>query len=113
MIYNAPTSNSHKISITGQGTVSMTPQTTGIYRGLSVFQDRTADVDVQISGNGNFNMTGGVYAANASVSVTGNGAVSVGSQYISRTLKLNGNGGLNITWKADQVPRQRLLAIVE
>jgi hypothetical protein len=113
LIYNAPQSNSDQISITGQGSVTLSPPTSGAYTGLVAFQDRTADVDVKVVGNGNYNITGGFYAANASVKIEGNGDVSVGSQYISRLLDIGGNGGLSITWHANQVPRTRIIGLVE
>jgi hypothetical protein len=113
MIYNAAQSNSDNFTITGQGTVNLTPPTSGPYAGLLVFQDRTASAPVQISGNGYYNITGGVYAADALVQISGNGDTSIGSQYISRTLDIGGNGGLNITWNPKQVPSTRIVSLVE
>jgi hypothetical protein len=113
MIYNAPTSNSHDVSISGQGAVSLSPPTSGIYKGMSIFQDRNADVPVSITGNGQFNVRGTVYAANAHVMVEGNGDLAIASQYISRTLDVGGNGNFNVVWDAEQAPRRRVLQLCE
>jgi hypothetical protein len=116
MLYNDPgTSQSQGITITGQGVVTMSPYVNGTspYNGMLLFQNRTADVTVQITGNGNYNVTGTVYAASALVKISGNGDASIGSQYISRTLDIGGNGNLTINYNAAPHPRQRILQLVE
>jgi len=65
MIYNDPLVSTDSIKITGSGSISITPPTTGIYAGISIFQDRTSTVGLTISGNGNMNITGTLYAAAA------------------------------------------------
>jgi hypothetical protein len=113
MIYNAPSGSSDNISITGKGNVSLTPPTSGPYTGLLLFQDRTSNADMKVTGNGSFDITGTFYAAGANVKIEGNGDVSVGSQYISNQLDIGGNGSLNITYNAKQVARTRSIGLVE
>jgi hypothetical protein len=113
MIYNAPTGNSQKVSISGQGTVKLTAPTSGTYQGIAIFQDRNANVDVNITGNGAFDIRGTLYAANAFMKVAGNGDVSLGSQHISRMLDVGGNGGFTITWDPTLAPRVRIITLVE
>ncbi len=113
MLYNDPTSISHGIDIAGQGAVTLSPPTSGLYKGIVIFQNRRADVTVKVTGNGLFNVTGTLYAANALMMIEGNGDVSVGSQYISRMLDVGGNGDLNITYDPLLAPRGRQLEIVE
>jgi len=115
MIFNAPKSNSDSVSITGSdgGTVYMTPPTTGIYQGLTVFQERNATPTLSISGGGNFYVTGTFYAANALMNVSGGGSGHVGSQFISRYLDINGNGALNIDYDPNQAIPRRVLGLVE
>jgi hypothetical protein len=113
MIYNAATDNGDQISITGQGVVKLTPPTSGPYKGLTIFQDRNANVTVKVAGNGLFDIEGGFYAANAPVLVEGNGDKSIGSQYICRTLDVGGNGAFTVTWNPDQTSRTRILQLVE
>ena len=114
MIYNAPSSsNSQVISITGQGIVTMSPPSTGLYKGILVFQDRTSDAAISVTGNGGFTIGGTFYAANAQVNISGNGDAYIGSQYISRYLSIGGNGSLTIDYTAAPHPSRRVLQLVE
>jgi hypothetical protein len=116
MIYNAGTGSSDKISIEGNplGTVTLTPLTDGVYKGMTIFQTRTGQQELQISGNGTFSIRGTIYAANAELQVTGNGAVSnIGSQYVTRELAISGNGNVQISWNGDEVGRTRIITLVE
>src|SRR5436309_14268589 len=96
MIYNAPasSSNSQGINISGNssGTINLTALTSGPYAGILFWQDRSSPVAMSISGNGNFNMSGTFYTPDANLQISGNGNATIGSQYISRTLSLSGNG---------------------
>jgi hypothetical protein len=113
MIFNAPQSSSDNIDIGGSGTVIMTPPTTGLYQGMLLFQDRTATNTIKVTGNGNFNVTGTFYAANALVKVAGNGDASIGSQYISRFLEIHGNGAFNVNYDPNQAVPRRVWGLVE
>jgi hypothetical protein len=114
LLYNAPTQSSDTIKIAGQGNVNITPMTSGIYQGISIFQERSSTPTVSVTGNGNMTITGTFYAAAAALKVTGNGSVNViGSQYISYDLKLAGNGGINISWSGNPTARTRLVGLVE
>src|SRR5262249_39694361 len=96
---------SDAINIAGQGSVTLTPQSDGLYQGIVLFQDRTSSVPLGLSGNGAMTVTGTIYAARAAVTVTGNGGVdgqgipldTVGSDYIVADLVVSGNGSLRIS----------------
>jgi len=116
MIYNAPgNGNSNGISVSGQGSMVLSGPTTGVYQGVTFFQDRTSSVTGSVSGTGGqTSITGTFYFAGAQLNVNGNGGVAnLGSQYISRDLSLGGNGGINIDWHPDKVARRRSIFIVE
>jgi hypothetical protein len=114
MIFNAPQSNSDVISINGTGSVSLTPPTTGIYTGISLFQERSSTNTVSVSGNGGQTMSGTFYVAGGTLNVAGNGANNViGAQYISDLLTVNGNGNFVVNWQPDQIARVRILKLVE
>jgi hypothetical protein len=116
MIYNAPSNgNADGVSVTGQGSVTLSGPTSGIYQGLTFFQDRDSTVTANISGtSGQTSITGTFYFASALLNVTGNGGVvNLGSQYISDTVALGGNGGININWSPDKVARGRHIHLVE
>jgi Flp pilus assembly protein TadG len=104
------------LSLAGNGSVTLSPPTSGIYQGLVFFQDRTNTSDVTVAGNGSFNVTGTFYAAKATAKVTGNGDVSIGSQFISDQLQNKGAGNagqVNIVYNSSQVARTRILNLVE
>jgi hypothetical protein len=108
MIYNAPLANGDSITLHGQGSLTISPMTTGVYAGISIFQDRTSTASLSITGNGNLNVSGTVYAASASVKITGKGSADViGSQYISYDLTLTGNGNVTISWNGSTAPTRQ------
>jgi hypothetical protein len=116
MIYNAPKQSNDSISITGStsSTVSITPPTSGLYAGMSLFQDRTANVSMSVSGNGLMNMTGTFYAARALLKITGNSPGNViGSQYVSWQLNTGGTAGLTIDWSPSNTTKIRTIGLVE
>ena len=98
-LYNAPSTNSDVISLSGNGSLNLSPPTTGTYQGIAIFQDRTSSAPITLSGNGSANLTGTVYAAHAQLNVSGNGSSNVlGSQYITYDMTLSGNGSVSINW---------------
>jgi Flp pilus assembly protein TadG len=116
MIYNAPgNGNSAGISVNGQGSVQLSGMTSGIFQGMTFFQDRTSNVTGNISGtSGTTSITGTFYFAGALLNITGNGGVvNLGSQYISNDLNLGGNGNININWTPNTVARKRSIYLVE
>jgi hypothetical protein len=116
MIYNAGTGTNDGINIAGNsnGTINMSPLTNGPYTGITIFQARDATEDMQVTGNGTFNITGTLYASAALLKIAGNGALSnIGSQYVSQDLAITGNGNVNITWAGNQVARTRIITLVE
>jgi hypothetical protein len=115
MIVNQPVKSSDTISITGNGQVTISPMTTGLYQGISFWQSRSSGNTVTIAGNGSLtSMTGTFYAPRALMSVTGSGSNSViGSQYISYTLTVNGGGSFSVQWDPNQVAPSRFVGLVE
>jgi hypothetical protein len=113
MIVNAPQSNADVISITGTGTVNLTPMTTGLYQGISLWQTRTSTNTLTVSGGGGGSITGTFYAQHGTLKVSGGGGQSVGSQYISWDVTLGGNGNFSINWSPPNVAPDKLLQLVE
>lgn len=116
MIYNDPgNGQADGISVSGQGSLVLSGPTSGVYHGITFFQDRTADVNGNISGTGGTtDISGTFYFAGSNLSISGNGGVvNIGSQYISRLLELGGNGGISIDWAPDKVARARNIYLVE
>jgi Flp pilus assembly protein TadG len=114
MIYNSPKQTSDQIKLTGSGSLTLTPPTSGPYKNLTLFQDRTSTAVLTITGNGGMNISGGTYAAKAEMDVTGNGAsTNIGSQIVVNNMKVTGNGPINVTYDPNGVPAKRDLRIVE
>jgi Flp pilus assembly protein TadG len=114
MIVNNPGSNADRISINGSGAITLSPPTTGMYRGISLWQQRSSSNEIDITGNGTSQLSGTFYAAHGKLNVTGNGGQDVlGSQYISYDMKVNGNGKFEVDWDPDLVARVRIIRLVE
>jgi hypothetical protein len=114
MIVNLPNSNSDVININGTGAIDISPMTTGLYRGISLWQERSSTNTISIAGNGNTQIRGTFYAQHGMLNITGNGTTDViGSQYISYDMNVNGSGTFNINWDVNQVARVRNLRLVE
>ncbi len=116
LIYNAPADPSHAITIKGRGTAILSPPTIGLYKGLTIFQDRASDNVVTLDhgtqvGTNYFDITGAVYAVKALVKVTRKpGDRSTGSQFISNLLEISGSGDMAVP---GNYVRQRLVGGVE
>jgi hypothetical protein len=113
-IVNAPRSNSDVININGSGIINISPPTTGIYKGISLWQARSSTNTIYVTGNGGSSMLGTFYTAHGTLNVTGNGSnYVIGSQYISYDLTVNGNGGFLVSWNANQAGQTRIINLVE
>jgi Flp pilus assembly protein TadG len=116
MIYNAGTGQNDKISIAGNSGSStiLTGLTSGTYAGMVIFQARNAPEDLSITGNGNFTMTGTIYAPDATVKAAGNGSNNtVASQVIANAMTIAGNGTVTVTDVNGSNPKTRQLQLVE
>ena len=113
MIFNAPQRSSDVVDISGTGSIAMSPPQSGVYKGLTLFQDRESMNTMSVSGGGAMDITGTFYTANGTLKVSGGGDSHVGSQYISRYLAIVGNGGLQIDYDPSQAIPRRILHLVE
>jgi hypothetical protein len=104
------------INMSGNGTVNLTPMTTGPYEGITLFQARDNSQGATLNGNGNLSITGTIYAPGANLTAIGNGNTDVfGSQIIARSLTTSGNGTVNVDFDSNPnaVPPTRKLGLVE
>jgi hypothetical protein len=107
MIYSAGTGN---ISLTGSGSVQLSPPTSGIYSGVTLFQERSSNKQISITGQGNLNMTGTFYAAAANVTITGQGNYTnpIGSQWIAYQLAVTGSGSFTVNYNGQGTPLRQI-----
>jgi hypothetical protein len=121
LIYNAPQSNSDNLSFAGSsGFVYLPAPDMGTYKGISLFQARSATNTVSVTGNGNTQITGTFYAAGGTLSISGNGgsvagipADKIGAQYISYDLTINGNGSFLMDYAGGNPISVRTIQLVE
>jgi Flp pilus assembly protein TadG len=110
LLYSAGTGN---ISLTGSGSVSLSPPTSGIYKGITLFQERSSNKQINITAQGNMNMTGTFYAAAAKVSITGQGGYNnaIGSQWIAWQLYVTGSGSFTVNYNGQGTPVRNIQLI--
>jgi hypothetical protein len=97
-IYNAGSNfpsaggNFGGITLSGSGTVSLSPPTTGQYDGVVIYQSRENTRALSFSGNASAGITGDVYAANALLSLSGN--TQLKAPLVVGTVNVSGNVSL-------------------
>ena len=101
------------LSITGLGSVTWSPPTSGIYSGISYFQSRTSSATALVAGNGSMNITGTLYVAGGLTDLQGNGDASIASQVVTLLMQSGGNGVTNIAWSAGATAPTRVISLVE
>ncbi len=118
MFYNAGTtsSDSFNLSVSSNSTASnMSPLTSGIYQGISYFQNRLGTQGLSLAGNGTATLTisGTYYAVGGTLTLTGNGNSTFGSQVIVDQMKLSGNGASITSYNSNSVGMTRAMSLVE
>jgi hypothetical protein len=113
MVFNDGRNSSDSVKITGQGTVTWTPPSTGTYKGITLFQARDCTSTVSISGQGGMNIKGVLYTPAALVDVSGNGESFIGNQVVCWQMNFQGNGIFNVPWDPGMLPAVRDLRLVE
>jgi hypothetical protein len=99
--------NSTSVNISGNASVTLTPPTSGPYQGVVLFQDRTSNAAITISGKGALNTTGTEYAPGATVTLSGTSDTddpthtSLGAEWIVDDLVLSGNAQFTISANAN------------
>jgi hypothetical protein len=82
------------ITLSGNGTIKLTPPSTGTYTGILIFQARDNAKAVTLSGNAMQGVAGTIYAPAAQLSTSGNGQIGSTSNPLSivvDTLTASGN----------------------
>jgi hypothetical protein len=118
MLYNAGSSypasggSFGPISLSGNGSMHLTPQTSGTYKGLLMFQARDNPRTLTLSGNSAVaGIQGTVYGPSMPVSITGNGTLP--AQFVVDSVDISGNGTLTVQYSAAQVYGVPSMALIE
>ncbi|HVC97438.1 MAG TPA: Ig-like domain repeat protein, partial [Pirellulales bacterium] len=99
MIYNAgsafpnPGGSYGYINLSGNGTISLTAETTGAFAGILIIQPRANTQALTFSGNALGGMAGAVYAPSAAASISGNASLNL--PLVVNTLALSGSAVFN------------------
>jgi hypothetical protein len=86
--------------------MSLSPPTSGAYKGITLFQERSSNKQISITGQGNMDMSGTFYAARSKVSITGQGGYNnnIGSQWIAWQLYVTGSGSFTVKYNGLATP---------
>jgi hypothetical protein len=96
--------------------VNLSAATSGTWQGIVFYQDRDAvnPPAVTITGNGNTQIGGVLYAPNATINVSGNGSSSsnvLGGGLLANKIVISGNGSFTIDGGSNlpQIPQINLV----
>lgn len=102
------------INLSGTGSISLSPMTSGTYSGITVFQDRSSTTGATMSGSGNINNTGTFYFPDAALTLSGTSGVNaVGAQIIAKNLTLSGSATAQVSYDSSVASTSGNLAIVQ
>jgi hypothetical protein len=97
MIYNTG-SPAGPISISGNASINLSPPLAGVYQGICLFQDPAVNQTISLAGNGALSVSGQIYAPSAAVSIVGNSTLSsTCGGIVCSTFNITGNGTLEIS----------------
>jgi Flp pilus assembly protein TadG len=102
------------INLSGTGSVSLSPMSTGMYAGITVFQDRSSATAATMSGAGNMSNTGTFYFPDATLNLSGtSGVTAVGAQIIAKNLNFSGSAGIQVNYDSSVASAPSGFAIVQ
>jgi hypothetical protein len=99
LLYNAPKTTADVISISSNASVTLTAATSGTYSGIVIFQARTSTAPITVTGSASVSLTGALYAAAATVTLSGNESLTfqgTSGELIVSDLSESGNALLSV-----------------
>ncbi|HUZ89202.1 MAG TPA: pilus assembly protein TadG-related protein [Candidatus Acidoferrales bacterium] len=104
-----------KLTLSGNGTVNLSPPSYGTYQGMTIFSDRNNTSPITVGGNGETRFLGSLYALSAAANLSGNGlGDSLDSRIIVDKMTVSGNASLDIQFSGSgnyQVPNSLTLTV--
>ncbi len=102
------------INLSGLGTISLSPMSSGTYAGITVFQDRSSATGATMSGTGKMSNTGTFYFPDATLTLSGSSGVNaVGAQIIAKNLTFSGSAGTQVNFDSSVASMSNGFAIVQ
>lgn len=95
MIFNEGIDSSEVIHLSGNGSITLTPPTSGVYKSIMFFQSRTSTNAMTLSGNSQTKIRGNIYLKGGTLSVSGNGS-NAGSLHVANRITVSGNGTVSL-----------------
>jgi hypothetical protein len=95
------------VTISGSASLTITPPSSGVYQGISIFQDRQVSAPFRVEGAAAVHVSGTVYVPAASIDISGSGKATgselgaPGAQFIARDLSVSGSATLTVIADAD------------
>ena len=89
-------------SMTGSGNILLKGISVAPYTGMALYSDRNNISATNLSGSGNMDLTGTVYAARSQFTLGGGGALSVASRIVTGQFVMNNTGGSTCSFVATQ-----------
>ena len=87
-------SSGASFELTGNGTLAVSPPTSGNFQGITIFYDRAVTTSSSLTGNSD-GFGGTIYMKSAMLQLTGGGG-TIDSVVIANTVKMSGNSTLRI-----------------
>ena len=116
MIYNDPLQTSDTININANGTINLSPMTSGTYAGITMFQNNAVAAAPTITSTGPTTIKGTLYFPNADLTITGTGTSTtshlIGTLYIVDDLTFS-NGYVSVDSTQGPVASDRKLNLVQ
>jgi Flp pilus assembly protein TadG len=79
------------LDLTGGGSITITPPTSGPLQGVSIAYDRNNTRDLRLTGNGVAGMKGTIYARSGTLEMDGNGCTATNAAVVVNDIEMNGN----------------------
>ncbi len=93
----SPNQSGGFLSLAGNGAWMLTGETSGKWKGVTVFYDRRNKAPMTITGNGKETLTGTIYGKSSALTLQGNGATDTfQSMIVADTVSAGGNGTLTL-----------------
>jgi Flp pilus assembly protein TadG len=100
------------ITLSGSGTIALSPMTSGTYQGITVFQDRSNSAAATMSGGANIQNTGTFYFPDAKLTLSGSsGAAAVGAQIIANQLAFSGSASISVNYNSSVASKSSLTLV--
>jgi hypothetical protein len=110
-IYNTGTG---AINLSGTGTISLNPMSSGTYAGITVFQASSNTTAATLSGGSNISNTGTFYFPGAKLTLSGSSGVSsVGAQIIAKNFAFSGTAGIKVTYGSSVASKPSTFALIQ